>query len=93
MSIATILIATSATWKVLQQRRRGNAGMNNEGEQQDPADNLVPSQQSATSELLSGLDGAELVTQHWESVELPPRGAFAKLGGPIRDYDLAKRVQ
>ena len=74
--IATILIAAFATWKLLRRRRRGNASTIIEEDEQDSADNPVPDQQSATGELPSGLDRAELVTKHWDSVELP-----AELGG------------
>ena len=58
--------------------------------EQDSSGNLVPNQQSATNEFSSGLDRAELVTKHWDSVELPARGAPAKLGSYTRGYGLTK---
>ena len=64
--------------------------MNTEEEAQDSLANLVPNQQSVNNYLPSGLDRAELVTQHWDSIELPARGAPAELGGHTRDYDQAK---
>ena len=67
--------------------------MNTEEEKQDSTDSPVPDQWSATAEFPSGFDRAELATKHWDSVELPARGAPAELGGHTRDYDLVKRLQ
>ena len=67
--------------------------MMTEGNERNAADSPVPDQQSASSELPSGLDRAELVTQHWDSVELPARGAPAELGGHARGYDVTKILQ
>ena len=91
--IAITLIAAFATWKILRRRRRGNAEVITEGNEQNSTGNLVPNQQSATNELPPALDRAELVTKHWDSVELPARGAPAELGGHTRGYDLTKRLQ
>ena len=91
--IVTILMAAFATWKILRRRRRGKPGMIIEGNEQHLTYTSVPDQQSATSELPSGFDRAELVTKHWDSVELPARGAPAELGGHTRDCDLKKRLE
>lgn len=91
--IAIILIVALATWKVLRRRCRGNAGMITEEEEQGSVNHQVPDQQSTTRELQSGLHRAELVTKHWDSVELPARRAPAELEGQIRDSDQRKRLQ
>ena len=67
--------------------------MNTEEDEQNSTDKPMADRQSATGELPSGLDRAELVTKHWDSVELPARGAPAELGGHTRDCDLTKRLQ
>ena len=69
---------------VLQWRRRGNAGTNTEEDEQDSADSPVPNRQSDTDELSSGLDRAELLTRHWDSIELPASGASAGVGAILQ---------